>query len=260
MDPLAEPALAAIQALGALGNESTRVELGTFVRNLRAPQIWEANHVTGPRAATDRDVERLLAQVDEHYAGLHHRRIDVGVGAPGVLEARLARDGWVERRFDMMVLEGELRGRRRRVDIRPIRDRDGWAACETLRAVAWAEEAGRLGLSGDPEVGAQLALVFRAKVPPVRGWLAHEDGDPCGYFASWEGIGGIGQVDDLFVHPARRHRGIATALVHHCVGDARAHGAGPVVLVADPNDTPREMYAAMGFRRLATKRDWLRLD
>jgi ribosomal protein S18 acetylase RimI-like enzyme len=103
-----------------------------------------------------------------------------------------------------------------------------------------------------------MCLVLRAKAPPVRWWLAYEDGEPSGYFSSWEGVGGIGQVEDLFVHPARRHRGIATALVRHCVRDARAHGAGPVVLVADPDDTPREMYAAMGFRVLAHRREYLR--
>ena len=57
---------------------------------------------------------------------------------------------------------------------------------------------------------------------------------------------------------AYRHRGVATALIAHCVDDARAHGAGPVVIVSDPTDTPKHMYAALGFRPVALKRGWLK--
>jgi predicted N-acetyltransferase YhbS len=60
----------------------------------------------------------------------------------------------------------------------------------------------------------------------------------------------------LFVEAAFRHRGLATALIHHCVRRCREAGAGPVVIVADPDDTPKHMYAAMGFRPVATKRDY----
>lgn len=55
-----------------------------------------------------------------------------------------------------------------------------------------------------------------------------------------------------------KRRGIATALVHHCVADARACGAGPVVAVTDAADTPKHMYAAMGFRPVAILRDYLK--
>ena len=110
---------------------------------------------------------------------------------------------------------------------------------------------------GDLAVAEQGSRVHRARTPPMRWWLAHEGGEPCGYFSSWEGVAGMGHVEDLFVHPDRRHRGIATALVHHVVADARAHGAGPVSLIVDPDDTPRHMYATMGFRPLAEKRDLL---
>ncbi len=45
-----------------------------------------------------------------------------------------------------------------------------------------------------------------------------------------------------------------TALIHAGVADCRSRGAGAVVVVADPHDTPREMYAALGFRPVAIKR------
>jgi GNAT superfamily N-acetyltransferase len=58
----------------------------------------------------------------------------------------------------------------------------------------------------------------------------------------------VGKVEDLFTRPDFRHRRIATALIVHCVGDARERGAGPVLIGAALNDTPMHMYEAMGFR------------
>ena len=101
-----------------------------------------------------------------------------------------------------------------------------------------------------------MAAANRAKSPPVRFWLAHDDGAPRGYFFSWGGIDGVGQVEDLFVQREYRHRGLATALIHRAVADARDQGAGPVVIVADPTDTPKHMYAAMGFAPVATIRNY----
>ena len=69
---------------------------------------------------------------------------------------------------------------------------------------------------------------------------------------------GVGAVEDLFTHPDFRHRGLATALIHHCVAEVRSEGAGPIVISADTTDTPKRMYAALGFRPVAVKRDYLK--
>ena len=105
-------------------------------------------------------------------------------------------------------------------------------------------------------MGDRLALVARLKTPPDRKWLAYVDGAARGMASVWD-VDGMGQVEDVFVEPAYRHRGIATALIHHCVADCRARGAGAVVIVADAADTPQTMYAAMGFRPVATKRRYV---
>ena len=258
MNDLARRALAVHRAWLRLGNAVTRTELGTFVRNERAPLIWDANHVAEARATTPAALDALLARVEHEYAHCGHRRFDLDADTPAALEPRLVAAGYRERRFETMVVEGPLAGTPPAYDVRPLAGADAWAAFETLHRLDWLESAARLGLSGDLAVAEQGALVHRAQSPPARWWLAYDDGEPCGYFSSWEGIGGVGMAEDLFVHPDHRRRGIATALVHHAVADARAHGAGPVVLVVDPDDTPRHMYAAMGFRVLAEKRDLLR--
>jgi len=40
------------------------------------------------------------------------------------------------------------------------------------------------------------------------------------------------------------------------VAEARKEGAGPVVIVADTADTPKRMYAALGFRPVAISRTY----
>ena len=156
------------------------------------------------------------------------------------------------------LLEGELRATPKRFEIRQIVDDSGWAAFYELNRHDWAEYATRLGKADEDATGVALARSQRAKSPPVRCWLAYDDGEPRGYFNSWEGTDGVGQVENLFVMSEYRHRGIATALIAHCVADARAHAAGPVVIVSDPTDTPKHMYAAMGFRPVALQRSWLK--
>jgi GNAT superfamily N-acetyltransferase len=98
----------------------------------------------------------------------------------------------------------------------------------------------------------------RGKSPPVNYWLAYVDGEPRAYCASWGGIGGVGQVDDLFAHPGFSRRGLASALIHRCVADCREHGGSAVVIVVGPADTPKRMYAAMGFRPIVIKREYWR--
>ena len=99
----------------------------------------------------------------------------------------------------------------------------------------------------------------RLKAPAVRSWLVWLDGGARAYLSSWPGENGVGMVEDLYTEQAYRHRGLATALLAHCVADARARGAGPVVIGADVNDTPKRMYAALGFRPLFVSRSYLRL-
>jgi predicted GNAT family acetyltransferase len=53
---------------------------------------------------------------------------------------------------------------------------------------------------------------------------------------------------------------VATALVAHCAAQARARGAGVCFLSARADDTPKEMYARMGFRAIGVTRTLLRTD
>lgn len=256
LDDLVRRALGVNQVLLALGNEVFEAEDATFVRNLAAPSIRDSNHVAHARARTPAESDRLLARVEREYAGVPHRRFDVDLETPPELEARLALEGYRSDEALVMLLEGELAVAAKPCDIRPVEMEAHWAAYAALHAIDWRDYSARLGRPVEPGVGEAMMRCRRAKTPPVRWWLACVDGEPRAYFSSWEGSEGVGQVEDLFTHPDFRHRGLATALIHHSVADCRAHGAGPVVIVADPTDTPKHICAAMGFRPVTVRREW----
>jgi ribosomal protein S18 acetylase RimI-like enzyme len=65
-----------------------------------------------------------------------------------------------------------------------------------------------------------------------------------------------GEFRMLAVHPAARRRGVARALVEHCLADARRRGLTELVLSSLPEMTAAHaLYVALGFRR-AAELDW----
>ena len=259
MTDLALKALEVNQAFQALGNERFEADGATFIRNrdFRAFQaIRDANHVTHVTAATSSEIEALLARVEREFAGFPHRRFDLDFTTPPAFEARLALDGYQRNEELVMLLEGELAGQAKSVDIRPIRDEAGWEQYEALHEIGWREYREGADMPNDEEVGRVMARAMRLRVPPARYWLAYVDGEARAHCSSWEGPAGMGQVEDLFTHPDFRHQGLATTLVHHCVSDCRKRQAGPVILLAAAADTPKQMYARVGFRPIATKREY----
>jgi GNAT superfamily N-acetyltransferase len=80
-----------------------------------------------------------------------------------------------------------------------------------------------------------------------RMYVAEEDGSVAG-FATWAWAaqgGGIIELEDLFVDPDWRRRGIATALVSHIVDVLRARGVGCLEVTANPH--AEGFYSAAGF-------------
>jgi ribosomal protein S18 acetylase RimI-like enzyme len=249
-------ALAVNQALLALGNEWFEADGGTFVRNRSMPEIRDANHVANVTAATPKEIDRLLARVEDEFDGFPHRRLDLDFTTPPAFEARLAFEGYQRSDALVMLLDGRLAIEPNACDIRPVSDDAGWEAHAALHKVDWQEYMQRLGQPEDVWTGEAMVRSRRAKSPPMSYWLAHVDGEPRAYGASWAGLDGVGQVEYLFTHPEFRHRGLATGLIHRCVADCREQGARAVVIVGDSDDTPKRMYAAMGFRPVAIKREY----
>ncbi len=245
----------------ALGNERFEAHGASFLRNRRTPRRHDANNVGLIRTEDPRDFEELIRRAHTEYAGMQHRQYVIDALTPPPFQARLLlEDGYRANEVLVHVLEGRLNASPRDVDIREVSTEDDWHAYYELDKLWWLESGTSDDVFGpyDSDLHHEMTLSLRLKSPPVRRWFACVDGVPKAFFASWPGENGVGMVEDLFCHPDHRNRGLTTALIAHAVDDARTRGAGPVIINSNPPDTPKHIYARMGFRPIYVSRTYVK--
>jgi GNAT superfamily N-acetyltransferase len=247
----------------ALGNERFESHDASFLINPRTPRRHDSNCVGLIRTRAPDEVEALLQRTEKEYGAYKHRCWHIDALTPPETAARIALESGV--RLDetlVLILEGELRVREReasaQIEVREVLSEDDWLAYRELDALWWKESSTAYFGEYDPELHDELTLSRRLKAPQARAWFACVDSVPRAFFSSWPGDNGVGIVEDLFCHADFRHRGLATALIARCIADCRERSAGPVVINADTRDTPKQMYAAMGFRPLFIHRTYTR--
>ena len=253
----------------AQGNDRFEAHGASFIVNTRTPRRYDSNGVGLIRTASPAALESLLARAESEFAANSHRAWGVDGLTPAHVPARLALElGYRTNDALVHVLEGELHVTARpgrvsasEIEIREVISEDDWRAYRELDAMWWQETGtSELGPYG-PSLHDEFMVCRRLKAPQTRTWFACLDGVPRAFFCSWPGENGVGMVEDLYCHPEYRHRGLATTLIAHAVADCRDRGAGPVLINSDPNDTPKRMYAALGFRPLFVHRGYVkRLD
>jgi GNAT superfamily N-acetyltransferase len=245
----------------ALGHETRTQPLAQFVRDPRTPVVYDANFVADVRARTRDEIESVLAAADSMYRELEHRQFLWDPEMPMEFEARLHLDGYGTTTELILVLEGPLAARGPEVELRPVESDADWRVMYELCRLDHEEEVEKgFHDAWDLGVTRQIVDAKRVKSPDVRYYLARADGMDCAFFSAWPGENGVGQIEDLFTRADFRGRGIGTALITACVDDARARGAGPILIGARPTDTPKHMYAALGFRPLCVQRNYVKAD
>ena len=259
LEPLVARAYETLVGWLACGHEQRAHPHARFVRDPRTPIVYDANFAAEVRARTADEIDALFAAADDVYADLHHRSWFWDPGMPLPFEARLQLDGYACADEVILVLEGKLASRGPRVELRPTRSDADWEVIYELCYLDHQEEAEKgFHRAWEPEVTRQLVQAKRAKAPSVQYWIARADDVDCAFFSAWPGENGVGKVEDLFTLADFRGRGIGTALIAACVDDARARGAGPVLIGARTNDTPKQMYASLGFRPLCVQRSYVK--
>ena len=113
-----------------------------------------------------------------------------------------------------------------------------------------------------PDDDALLGMSRALMADPVREgvqFIASDDGKDAGFatvFWSWETsiAGRVGVLNDLFVAPHARERGVATALIGACRQRCRDHGALRMIWQTAPDNAPaRSLYEAIG----AVRESWI---
>ena len=237
----------ALRGYHCLGNEVFEAAGATFVRNKTCLRRHDANFVTEVRCRTPAEVEALLAQMEVEYVAFRHRQLHLDALTPPAVAAHLSLGDISFSEQVMMALEGEPKVERRPVEIRAVDDEASWSDYAALQRADWAEACRNQGREFAPEVTDDFLRSKRCKQPPAQFWIAYQSGEPAAYFSSWAAPNGVGVLEDLFTHPDCRHRGLGSMLLVRAAADARQRGAGTIVLSALTNDTPKHMYAAMGF-------------
>jgi GNAT superfamily N-acetyltransferase len=116
--------------------------------------------------------------------------------------------------------------------------------------------------SEDPPLGADAGFaerlvsamdVLRAATP-WRGFAAGENDElvsACTLFL--DGDGGAALLDNVGTLRSHRRRGLARAVVSTAVARARAEGCELIVIPADADDWPKDLYARLGFAPLGVQ-------
>ena len=60
---------------------------------------------------------------------------------------------------------------------------------------------------------------------------------------------GIAKIEDFVVLPSYQRRGVGTTILKYIMDQALSSGADVIYLVADEDDTPKEMYLKLGFEK-----------
>lgn len=114
----------------------------------------------------------------------------------------------------------------------------------------------------DDEAKARLVRDGFGSQPRFEAWLAFVDGgsDPVGYAFTFETYSSFLArptlyLEDIFVSPEQRGKGVGTALLRHCIGLAQERGCGRVEWVClDWNKRAQCVYEGMGARQL---KEWM---
>jgi GNAT superfamily N-acetyltransferase len=219
---------------------------GTVVRATSYPQYWDYNAV---RVEEDpgMSAEELAAFADEALAEVAHRRVDFEqVESAEPLRPQFAALGWQAVRLVWMHREAAPPPGAD-IDVEEV----PYDAVEDLR-VSWHGEdfpGHELGdhLAEAREVahrlGVQVLAVLAAGTPVA--------------FAQLIRHGDSAEVEQVYVHPDHRGRGLGTATTR-----AAIEAAGEVDdlwIVADDEGRPKELYGRLGFRPAWTMIEALRL-
>ena len=195
------------------------------------------------------DVEDLVREVDRALAGLGHRQIQVDDDDDG---ARLA-PGLVERAYktDHSALLALRRDPDRAGDLEAVDELDHVAARPFLLEVYRRE------LTGDDVTLTERFVDFRRVVQEAadgRFFAQRVDGRLAGLCELYL-VDGVAQVEHVDTLEEFRGRGIARNVVLRAVHEARAAGADLVVIGADIEDWPIELYRRLGFDEVG--RTWV---
>lgn len=214
---------------------------------------WDANWVQAGPDATPAAVFAALAR--HHPVGW--QVVVVDALTPPAVEAALA---LADFRVEVTLIElATDQVARPAVPLWMTMEQVGTAQWDRLAALIRIDltEGKRTG-EHDEAVGAGLIDAMRRRLGPCDYWLLVEDGSDIGYGMTARCPNGLGLIESLFTLPDRRGRGLMSAFIAAASARLFADGCDAVFLDAHAHDTPKRLYARLGFAPVAVTRTWIR--
>lgn len=223
----------------------------TIVATPAHPATWDANFVmAGPgigAAAVFAALERFdgwrVVQVD----ALTEPQVEAALAAAGFRAETLLIEMLGEDVASPLPVPA--------IELVPVGDAE-WARLAAL-VEADHREGKRTG-DYDAAVAAGLSDGMRRRLGPCGYWLLTGDGGDLGYGMTAVCPNGLGLIENLFTLSEHRDRGLMSGFIVEAARRLRAAGCDAVFLDAHAHDTPKLLYARLGFRPVAVARTWVK--
>jgi len=229
-----------------LAGSVRELEVGFAVRTPDLSAVWSANHLCCTSAATRATLERLG---EEELAGLPYRHLIVRHRETAeAVEPALDAAGWRVERDVVMLLDGTPKEPADTGVVGELtEDQMAMLMAQWLR-----EEFGDVRQQDVDDVVEYNRRVGRHYGERRLG-VVDADGTPLAV-TKLRVDGPLGWVEDVYTTPHARNRGYARTLVTQAARAAREAGCSVVVIVADADDWPQDLYARVGFRPIGSGR------
>lgn len=205
------------------------------MRSTAHPHFWDFNSLRIERADAALEASALATLADELQADLRHRRFEAEDAATGArLRPGFDALGWATERLVWLALTEPAAG----PDFEEVPVAETRALrLEWARSEPWATSDAELARQADAEEAV-------SRLRGTRALVARDDaGAPSG-FVLFESDGECGEIDQAYVTPAARGRGIGGALV---AAAARVAGTRETFIVADDEGAAKRLYLRLGF-------------
>lgn len=200
------------------------------------PQFWDFNILRIEHADADLEARALAEMADELQGDLLHRRMEAEDPETGArLRPGFDALGWATERLVWLALTEPSDG----PDFEEVPVGETRALrLEWARSEPWATSEAELVRQADAEEAV-------SRLRGTRALVARDDaGALCG-FVLFETDGELGEIDQAYVTPHARGRGIGGALV---AAAARRAGSRETFIVADDEGDAKRLYLRLGFQ------------
>jgi GNAT superfamily N-acetyltransferase len=238
-----------------LGHEPVRGGGATIVATPDWPDTWDANFALPEPGATAAGV---IGAMDRHMPHTRWRVVAVDALTDPAFEAEIALADFAPRTTLIEMLAPRITAHRGgpAITTQLITDGAGWNRLEPL-VRADHREGLRTG-TVDAAVSNGLLSSMRRRAPPCEYQLILIDGEAVGYGMTVRCPNGLALIEELFTLPAWRKRGAMSAFIAAEFARLTAQGCDAMFLDAHAHDTPKHLYAQLGFAPVAVTRHWVR--